>query len=171
MWDNRSVSTGVRKNSTANGTIRDHLAAILGDRPDLKDGVMLLVDIETNGEIVLCKGNNLWATSCATGPAIEGAHIGCVVRAVRGAIHTIKVSPTDYNVSYDFFGKEGHGPPRGVCGSGIIDAVAEMRRAGIIVPRGPSQGSLPGVVVHSRGIGRSFILVPQELSAWARAFN
>jgi len=143
----------------------DTVAAILGDRPDLKAGVTLLVDIGTNGEIVLCKGNDLWATSCATGPALEGSHVSCGMRAVRGAIHTINVSPIDYSVSYDFFGKEVDGLPRGVCGSGIIDAVAEMRRSGLIVPSGRLQEALPGVVVDSRGIGRSFTLVPQDLSA------
>jgi len=143
----------------------DTVAAILGDRPDLRDQVSLLVDIGTNGEIVLAKGDELWATSCATGPALEGAHISCGMRAVRGAIHTIRVKALDYSVSYDFFGTEEGSQPRGVCGSGIIDAVAEMRRAGIILPNGRINEATPGVAVDSRGIGRGFILVPEQSSA------
>ncbi|MFH0957384.1 MAG: ASKHA domain-containing protein [Pseudomonadota bacterium] len=143
----------------------DCLAAILADRPYLRNETTLLLDLGTNGEIILCNGPNLWATSCATGPAFEGAHITCGMRAVPGAIHSVRINPANYSVSYDFFTAPGIDAPQGICGSGIIDTVAEMRRAGVLLPGGRFNEGVPGVKSDSSGVGRSFVLVPAELSA------
>ncbi|MGC8657600.1 MAG: ASKHA domain-containing protein [Desulfomonilaceae bacterium] len=138
----------------------DILGALLWDGFDRNDETTLLVDIGTNGEIVLSNKGDLWATSCATGPAFEGAHISSGIRAVRGAISKIRIDPTNLNVDYELVpGSEG-AKPIGICGSGVIDAVAEMRKAEINLPDGRFKQKNRGVSYDSKGIGRSFDLVP-----------
>ncbi|MEW6672488.1 MAG: ASKHA domain-containing protein [Thermodesulfobacteriota bacterium] len=141
----------------------DTVGVILSERPHERDDVTLIVDIGTNGELVLGSRNGLWATSCATGPALEGAHIHCGMRASAGAIDRVSIDPGDFTVSYDVIG--GKRSPQGICGSGIIDAVAALRAAGLILPSGRLQEGLPGVVSDENGIGRRFILAaPRDVS-------
>jgi uncharacterized 2Fe-2S/4Fe-4S cluster protein (DUF4445 family) len=143
----------------------DTLGVILSERPYEREEVSLIVDIGTNGEVVLGNKDGLWATSCATGPALEGAHIEAGMRATNGAIHKISVQPGNYRVDYEVLG-DGESPPaRGVCGSGIIDAVAGMLHAGVVLQSGRIKENLPGVITDEKGIGRKFILVPSEKSA------
>jgi len=89
----------------------------------------VLIDIGTNGEIVL--GNNDFLVSCAAsaGPAFEGSGVVCGMRASSGAIQKIKIDPKTYNVEYSTIGSA---LPRGICGSGYIDILAQMLKAGII---------------------------------------
>lgn len=138
----------------------DTVGVILSERPYERDDITLIVDIGTNGELVLGNKKGIWTTSCATGPALEGAHIHCGMRATAGAIEKVSINPTDYTVTYDVLGKAT--PPRGICGSGIIDAVAEMLRAGLILPTGRIQEGLPGVCVDGEGIGRKFVVVSAD---------
>ena len=143
----------------------DTVGVILSERPHEKEAISLIVDIGTNGEVVLGNRNGLWATSCATGPALEGAHIDAGMRATTGAIHKISIHSGNYSVNYEVLG-DGESPqPRGVCGSGIIDAVAGMLHAGLILQSGRIKEGLPGVITDEKGIGRRFILVPSEKSA------
>ena len=143
----------------------DTLGVILSERPHEKEEISLIVDIGTNGEVVLGNRNGLWATSCATGPALEGAHIHCGMRAAAGAIHRVKIDPKHYSVHCQVLGNGEKERPRGICGSGIIDAVAGMLHAGLIVPSGRIQEGLPGVMVDEKQIGRKFVLVSSERSA------
>lgn len=138
----------------------DTVGGILSERPHERDDITLIVDIGTNGELVLGNKKGLWTTSCATGPALEGAHIHCGMRATAGAIEKVSINPTDYSVSYEVLGKAAS--PRGICGSGIIDTVAEMLRAGLILPTGRIHEGLPGVFVDGKGIGRKFVLVSAD---------
>ena len=92
----------------------------------------LLIDVGTNTEVVLGDGEELWASSCASGPAFEGAHIKDGMRAVRGAIERIWIDE-DLEVRYKTIGDV---KPLGLCGSAVIDAVAEMLRRGILNPHG-----------------------------------
>jgi len=85
------------------------------------------VDIGTNGEIVLGTKDKLYAASCAAGPAFEGARITCGSRAVEGAIEAVIVNDDD--IVLDVIG---NCPPRSICGSGLIDAIAVMLDLGII---------------------------------------
>ncbi|MBN1788800.1 MAG: DUF4445 domain-containing protein [Sedimentisphaerales bacterium] len=87
---------------------------------------LLLVDVGTNGEIVLVKDNKIMAASTAAGPAFEGAGMSCGSRAVAGAIEEVKF--TDDCV----YSVLSNTKPRSICGSGLIDAVAEMLNAGIV---------------------------------------
>jgi len=93
-------------------------------------GPTLLIDIGTNGEIVLLADGKLTATSTAAGPAFEGARIAQGMRAAQGAIEKVVVEET-LRVHVI-----GHVPPQGLCGSALIDATAELLRHGIVSPQG-----------------------------------
>lgn len=142
----------------------DTVGAMLHDRPYCRDEITLLIDIGTNGEIVLGNREAIWAASCATGPALEGAHIACGMRASAGAIDKVVVDPSSYRVDYEIIGGDTGLAPQGLCGSGIIDAVAEMVQAGLILPSGRLCEGLPGVVVDRHGIGREFIIADNTAS-------
>ena len=103
------------------------LATGLADKPEIS----CLIDVGTNGEIVI--GNNEWLVCCSAsaGPAFEGGGARSGMRATKGAIQKIRIH--DGKVSYETIGKV---KPRGVCGSGFIDAIYEMVRNGIIGQQG-----------------------------------
>lgn len=106
----------------------DCAAAVLAARLWEREGSVLLIDIGTNGEIVLGSDKGMYCASCATGPAFEGARIRHGMRAEDGAISKVIVDPDTLEASCSVIG----GRPRGICGSGIVDAVAGMYIAGII---------------------------------------
>ncbi len=108
----------------------DTSAGILATRITELEGPVMMIDIGTNGEIVLAHQGKLWAASTAAGPAFEGARISCGMRATRGAIEKVVL---DGDVRLNVIGNSA---PIGLCGSGLIDAVAELRRVGIISPEG-----------------------------------
>lgn len=118
----------------------DTVAGMLATRIDAQDGTTLMVDIGTNGEIVLFHDGQLWASSTAAGPAFEGARISCGMRAACGAIEKV-VFDEDVHCS-----AIGDASPVGLCGSGLIDAVAELLRCGIVSTRGQllERDALPG---------------------------
>jgi uncharacterized 2Fe-2S/4Fe-4S cluster protein (DUF4445 family) len=140
----------------------DTVAAILAEQPHHQDEVLLIIDIGTNGELVLGNRKALWATSCATGPAFEGAHISRGMRAAPGAIHKVDIDPETLRPDYEILGDHGKVQPQGICGSGIIDAVAAMRRTGLLRPNGRLVEEMPGVFADGGHIGRRFVLVPAE---------
>jgi len=107
----------------------DNVGVILALKPYLQDEYLLIIDIGTNGEIVLGNRERLISASCATGPAFEGAHIKSGIRADAGAIEEIKIDPRSYEVAYKVIGNK---KPKGICGSGIIDAVSELFKASLI---------------------------------------
>lgn len=92
----------------------------------------LFIDIGTNGEIVALKDDLLVGTSSAAGPALEGMNISCGCRAEKGAIERANIS-TDGTININTIG---HTAPIGLCGSGLIDLVAELVRVGLIEPSG-----------------------------------
>jgi len=100
----------------------------------------LLIDIGTNGELILGnKSLGLTACSVAAGPAFEGAHIQCGMSASPGAISHVRIDPSNYDVHYEVIGD---GPPKGICGSGILDTVAELLHSGIVFPSGKMNSSI-----------------------------
>jgi uncharacterized 2Fe-2S/4Fe-4S cluster protein (DUF4445 family) len=106
----------------------DITAGIISTELNKGSGVTMLVDIGTNGEIALYDGKgNLYCASTAAGPAFEGANITCGMGGTDGAIDSVKYAggKIEYTVI-------GGGKPKGICGSGLIDAVAVMRQYGII---------------------------------------
>lgn len=105
----------------------DIIAGIIAcDLPDTAERV-LFIDIGTNGEIVLSDGGRISCCSCAAGPALEGMNISCGMRAQYGAIEDVLIE--NGQVRYTTIGDV---EAKGICGSGILAAVAEMRRSGIL---------------------------------------
>ncbi|PPQ38705.1 Uncharacterized 2Fe-2 and 4Fe-4S clusters-containing protein, contains DUF4445 domain [Rhodoblastus acidophilus] len=94
-------------------------------------GVTLFVDIGTNGEMALARDGLLQATSTAAGPAFEGMNISCGMRAARGAIERVSLTGGDVHVQ-----TIGDAPPVGLCGSGLLDAVAELAVHGVVETSG-----------------------------------
>ncbi len=105
----------------------DTLAAALAVDMESVSGLTLVVDIGTNGELVLGTGEKLYAASCAAGPALEGARIRDGARAAEGAIEAVVVDDGDIDVDVI-----GNTSPRSICGSGLIDAVAVLLDLGVI---------------------------------------
>ncbi len=91
----------------------------------------LFLDIGTNGEMVLSRKGKLCACSCAAGPALEGMNISCGVRAASGAIEDVQING-EGNATQVQLTVIGNTKPTGLCGSGILAAVAELRRSGIL---------------------------------------
>jgi len=125
----------------------DITAGILATGLYEADGIGMLVDVGTNGEVVV--GNREWLMACSAsaGPALEGAGVKCGMMARTGAIE--KVHTEDGDIRYDVIGG---GPPDGICGSGIIDLLAVLLERGVIDRRGKLlQGSHPAVRSGRRG--------------------
>ena len=142
----------------------DTLSAVVADKAHKRSEITLGVDIGTNGEVFLGNKEGLWATSCATGPAFEGAQISCGMRAVSGAIHRVDINPKTLQFKYQVLGNESNTKPIGICGSGIIDTVASLRKVGLLLPNGRFKEGMPGVICDEKGIGRSVVIVPAEKS-------
>lgn len=109
----------------------DHVSALVATRLARRSDTALVVDIGTNTEMTLTHGGRRWSCSCASGPAFEGAHIRFGMRAAPGAIERVQI--VDGRVRIQTIGNR---PATGICGSGILDAVAEMARVGLLDSRG-----------------------------------
>ncbi|HLY58422.1 MAG TPA: ASKHA domain-containing protein, partial [Stellaceae bacterium] len=132
----------------------DAAGVVLAERPDLRDELTVLVDVGTNAEIVLGNKERLLACSSPTGPAFEGAQISCGQRAAPGAIERVRVDRETLEPRFKVIGSDlwsddpgfAQATQRigvtGLCGSGIIEALAEMFLAGIIRRDGTIDGSL-----------------------------
>jgi len=118
----------------------DNVAVLTAEAPYKSDQIQLIIDIGTNGELVLGNRERLLSTSCATGPAFEGAEITYGMRAAPGAIERIAVDPETHEATYKVVGNDAWSnyveaaelKTRGICGSGIMDILAEFYRTGII---------------------------------------
>jgi len=120
----------------------DNVGVLIAEEPYNRDDLMLIIDIGTNGELVLGNREKLISSSCATGPAFEGAHIKYGMRAAPGAIEKVQIDPETKEPRYKVIGKDQWSDElkemgaRGICGSGIIDVVAQMYVAGVILKTG-----------------------------------
>jgi len=117
----------------------DTIGVILSSEIDKEEDLTLAIDVGTNGELVIGNKNVLATGSCAAGSALEGAHITHGMRAAPGAIDRITIDPKTLEVSYTTIKNK---PPIGICGSGLIDCVAEMLKAKIILRSGNFNKSL-----------------------------
>jgi uncharacterized 2Fe-2S/4Fe-4S cluster protein (DUF4445 family) len=134
----------------------------------------LLVDVGTNAEIVLGNGKRLVACSSPTGPAFEGAQISCGQRAAPGAIERVRIDRATLEPRFKVIGSDlwssepgfseaiGEAGVTGVCGSGIIEAVAEMYLAGILTQDGAFDGSLRAKSPRVVSNGRTYAYVLHE---------
>jgi len=132
----------------------DAAGMLLAEAPWESDAVTLLVDVGTNAEILLAGGERVLAASSPTGPAFEGAQISCGQRATVGAIERVRVDPQTLEARFKVIGVEAWsdelgfedelGPQgvTGICGTGIIEAVAELFLAGVIRADGLIDGAL-----------------------------
>ena len=128
----------------------DAAGVILSEGPYLGDEVNLIVDVGTNAEIVLGNRDRLLAASSPTGPAFEGAQISCGQRAAPGAIERVRIDPETLEPRFRVIGNDAWSDEpefagthvTGVCGSGIIEAVAELHLAGILTTDGTIDGAL-----------------------------
>jgi uncharacterized 2Fe-2S/4Fe-4S cluster protein (DUF4445 family) len=132
----------------------DSAGVMLAEEPYLRDEMTLVVDVGTNAEIVLGNKNRLLACSSPTGPAFEGAQISAGQRAAPGAIERVRIDPETLAVRIQVIGSTlwsdetgfaesiRHCGITGICGSGIIEAVAEMYLAGVLASDGVIDGSL-----------------------------
>ncbi|MBN2759046.1 MAG: DUF4445 domain-containing protein [Rhodobacteraceae bacterium] len=121
----------------------DAAAVALSEAPETSDDLVLIVDVGTNAEILLGDKRRVLACSSPTGPAFEGAQISSGQRAAPGAIERIEIDPVSKEPRFRVIGSdlwsddpEFAANVTGICGSGIIEAVAEMRMAGLVDPSG-----------------------------------
>jgi uncharacterized 2Fe-2S/4Fe-4S cluster protein (DUF4445 family) len=111
----------------------DTIGVILSSRIYEEKKLTLAIDIGTNGEIIIGNHKLLAVGSCAAGSALEGAHISQGMRAAAGAIDTLRINPKSLDVSYTTIKRK---KPIGICGSGLVDAVAEMLKSKILARSG-----------------------------------
>lgn len=122
----------------------DNVGVLIAEEPYKGDTIQLLIDIGTNGELVLGNKNKMISCSCATGPALEGAQLSFGMRAAPGAIERIVIDPETNEVDYKVIGRDAwknYSKPeemktKGICGSGILDVLAELYRSGVIAKSG-----------------------------------
>ncbi len=157
----------------------DNVAVLIAEEPYNQNDLVLTVDVGTNAEIVL--GNRAWmySASSPTGPAFEGAQITYGMRAAPGAIERVRIDPTTKQAHFRVIGEErwsnewqiGSDYPleeqpnhlaAGICGSGIIEAVAEMYLAGILQPDGRFDPNTNHKRIQWRGRKGAYILATAE---------
>ena len=154
----------------------DNMAVLLAEEPYNGDNIKLIIDIGTNGEIDLGNKNRLLSTSCATGPALEGAQIAFGMRAAPGAIERVKIDPISREPGYKVIGQDEWYPvpcdrhptvqksgAQGICGSGVIDAIAAMHKAGVISKAGRINAKLDTPRVRRGESGKL-----EYVLAWAK---
>ncbi len=149
----------------------DNVGVLIAEEPYKKEEIQLIIDIGTNGELVLGNKEKLISSSCATGPALEGAQLAFGMRAAPGAIERIQIDPDTNEVDYKVIGRDAwrsYSKPeemqtKGICGSGILDVLAELYSSGVILKSGrfnPKQKS-------NRSRKNSENSQPEFVIAWA----
>ena len=162
----------------------DNVAVLLAEEPHRQDALTLLVDVGTNAEIVLGHRDRLLSASSPTGPAFEGAQIRFGMRAAPGAIERVRIDPADWSARFRVIGEERWSdawpaagdrdtPPEsqprhlaaGICGSGIIEAVAEMFLAGILRGDGRFSDGRPHPRLVWQGKKAAYVLATGDQTA------
>jgi len=133
----------------------DIVAGVIGSGMALSEDISLFIDIGTNGEIVLGNKDWLMCASCSAGPAFEGGGIGHGMRAAKGAIEQVRINKRTYEPMVLTIG---HSKPIGICGSGLIDCMAEMFSTGIITQNGKFNRELPTERVRQGADGYEYVL-------------
>ena len=145
----------------------DAAGVILSEAPHLSDEVLLVVDVGTNAEIVLGNRDRVLAASSPTGPAFEGAQISCGQRAAPGAIERVRIDPQTLEPRVRVIGCDAWSDEpgfagvqaTGVCGSGIIEAIAELHLAGVLTTDGTIDGGLAARTSRIVSDGRTYSYV------------
>ena len=126
-----------------------------------KDELSLFIDLGTNGEIVFGNRDFLMSCACSAGPAFEGGDISCGMRATDGAIESCVIDRDTMQPTFGIIGEAGQRPV-GLCGSGIIDTIAELFRTGIINSKGLFVREGARVARDHHGTGRYILAFPEE---------
>jgi uncharacterized 2Fe-2S/4Fe-4S cluster protein (DUF4445 family) len=140
----------------------DITAGVLVSQIHKQEQVSLFIDIGTNGEIVL--GNKDWlvTAACSAGPAFEGSGIKFGMRAMEGAIEEVEIDPRTYEVNFRVIGDV---KPIGICGSGMIDALAEMYLNGVIDQKGKIREEIGSKRIRRGESGLEYVLAWRVESA------
>jgi uncharacterized 2Fe-2S/4Fe-4S cluster protein (DUF4445 family) len=157
----------------------DNLAVLIAEAPETKDPMTLIIDVGTNAEIVLGNRDGLWSCSSPTGPAFEGAQIAHGQRAAPGAIERVRIDRETGAARYKIIGDErwsdsvavGALRATGICGSGIIEVVAELFLAGLLLPDGRFRSDPPHPRVTFDGAKGAYQLASALESATGRAIT
>jgi uncharacterized 2Fe-2S/4Fe-4S cluster protein (DUF4445 family) len=151
----------------------DNVGVLIAEEPYKHEENQLIIDIGTNGELVLGNRHKLISSSCATGPALEGAQITFGMRAAPGAMERIDIDPVTRDVNYKVIGRDAwrkYSEPKemkakGICGSGILDLLAELYRSGVVTKSGVfNKAGLDG---HPRFRINPDTKQPEFILAWA----
>ncbi len=142
----------------------DHVAMLLATATLDQPGVTLSIDIGTNTELTLNAHGRAWSCSTASGPALEGAHIRDGMRAAEGAIE--RLIWQDGRLTWLTIN---HARPVGLCGSGIVDAVAALRSGGVLSETGMMKRDHPGV--HNESHNPYYAIVTAEQSGNGRPID
>ena len=161
----------------------DTAGVALAETPYLSEELTLIADIGTNAEILFGDRRGLLACSSPTGPAFEGAQISCGQRAAAGAIERVRIDrrtlePRFKVIGCDLWSDEPGFPEAtktigvtGICGSGIIEAIAEMFLSGILSHEGVLEGALAAKTRRIERAGRTFAYVLKEGEPGSRSFR
>jgi len=140
----------------------DHVTMLLATEVWQMDGTVLALDIGTNTEVSLVHNGEITAVSCASGPAFEGGHITDGMRAASGAIERVRIDNNGVHCSTIDGAR-----PVGICGSGVLDAVAQLHIEGIIDDSGKMLDGHPRVRTSEKH--REFVLVDEDERAGRQA--
>jgi uncharacterized 2Fe-2S/4Fe-4S cluster protein (DUF4445 family) len=145
----------------------DNVGVLISEAPYQQDSIELIIDIGTNGELILGNRQKLISASCATGPAFEGAEIKFGMRAAPGAIERIEIDKDAKDVRFKVINREGWSTElekvgaKGICGSGIIDVMPQLFLAGIIDKSGRFSKNIESQRLRTTDNGPEFVI------AWA----
>ncbi len=164
---------------TASFVGADAMAVLLAEMPHNQDEQWLIVDVGTNAELVLGNRERLVCTSTPTGPAFEGAHVEYGIRATGGAIERVEIDPHTLAPRFKVIGSDvwsddeseaGANRPlaRGICGSGIVDAVAELYRVGLVDAGGQFRSDCATPFLREGDNGLVYVLAEAEQTSIGR---
>ncbi|MFX1533374.1 MAG: ASKHA domain-containing protein [Promethearchaeota archaeon] len=160
--------SGIRMNSVGSVTVfpsiggfigGDCVAMVLSTSIDSTKDLCLGIDVGTNTEVVIGNQERMTATSCASGPAFEGYHVQYGMKAVDGAIEHVKIDSETYDVDYDVIGDI---KPAGLCGSAMIDCLAELMKSGLVDNRGMINRDLNDSRLIGEKRNRAFVIATAE---------
>jgi uncharacterized 2Fe-2S/4Fe-4S cluster protein (DUF4445 family) len=175
--DVRSRDLGLKVHPSANVHIlpieagfvgADNVGVLITEEPYRQDEMVLIIDIGTNGELVMGNKERLLSSSCATGPALEGAHIKFGMRAAPGAIERVRIDPNILEVNFKIIGEQHwqseskSSIAKGICGSGIIDAIAELFRNGAMAKSGGFKKNLSSPRLRISDVELEFVIAWRE---------
>jgi uncharacterized 2Fe-2S/4Fe-4S cluster protein (DUF4445 family) len=177
--DVKARELGIKINRSGNIHVLPTIASFLGadttgvliaEEPHKQDENWLIIDIGTNAELVLGNRKRLICASTPTGPALEGAHVEYGMRAAPGAIERVEIDDKTLEPRYKIIGQENWntGKAKGICGSAIIDSVAELFRSGIVDARGRFRTELGTKRIRQGENGWEYVIAYSEETSIGR---